>query len=181
MNERLVEWLSELLFWLRRRKEKLPLNYRKCPQVLVGLLWVGLVLRITCQCHRTLGLDRLNKSSTQKCFSFFFFFKVTYLFLAVLGLFCCAWVFSSCGEQGLLSGCSPQAPGARASGVVAHRLSCPASCGIPPDQDWTRVPWIAKWSQPLDHHGSPILFYENTTEWRSPINQYELGKLSAGN
>ena len=29
--------------------------------------------------------------------SFFFFF-----FLAVLGLRCCAWSFSSCGERGLL-------------------------------------------------------------------------------
>ena len=25
-----------------------------------------------------------------------------YLFLAVLGLLCCAWAFSSCGERGLL-------------------------------------------------------------------------------
>ena len=25
-----------------------------------------------------------------------------YLFMAVLGLPCCAWAFSSCGEQGLL-------------------------------------------------------------------------------
>ena len=25
-----------------------------------------------------------------------------YLFLAALGLHCCAWAFSSCGEQGLL-------------------------------------------------------------------------------
>ena len=25
-----------------------------------------------------------------------------YLFLAVLGLHCCAWAFSSCGERGLL-------------------------------------------------------------------------------
>ena len=58
-----------------------------------------------------------------------------YLFLAVLGLFCCVWVFSSCVERGLLSGCSPQTPGARASGVVAHRLSCPAACGILPDPE----------------------------------------------
>ena len=29
----------------------------------------------------------------------FFFF---YLFLAALGLCCCAWAFSSCGERGLL-------------------------------------------------------------------------------
>ena len=36
-------------------------------------------------------------------FSYFIiFFKFIYLFLAVLGLHCCTWVFSSCGEWGLL-------------------------------------------------------------------------------
>ena len=39
-------------------------------------------------------------------FNFFFFvYKFVYfiyLFLAVLGLHCCAWAFSSCGERGLL-------------------------------------------------------------------------------
>ena len=36
-------------------------------------------------------------------FYFYFFFKkFIYLFLAVSGLCCCAWTFSSCGEQGLL-------------------------------------------------------------------------------
>ena len=35
--------------------------------------------------------------------SFFFFFNILfYLFLAVLGLRCCVWAFSSCGERGLL-------------------------------------------------------------------------------
>ena len=36
---------------------------------------------------------------------FFFFNKfiyLIYLFLAVLGLRCCAWAFSSCSERGLL-------------------------------------------------------------------------------
>ena len=33
--------------------------------------------------------------------SFFFFFSFIY-FLAVLGLHCCTWAFSSCCEQGLL-------------------------------------------------------------------------------
>ena len=35
---------------------------------------------------------------------FFFFYKFIYLFLflAALGLRCCAWAFSSCGKQGLL-------------------------------------------------------------------------------
>ena len=35
-------------------------------------------------------------------FPFFFKFNLFYLFLAVLGLCCCARAFSSCGEQGLL-------------------------------------------------------------------------------
>ena len=38
--------------------------------------------------------------------SFFFFFNkfiyFIYIFLAVLGLHCCAWAFSSCGERGPL-------------------------------------------------------------------------------
>ena len=33
--------------------------------------------------------------------SFFFFFNLFIYLLAVLGLHCCAWAFSSCGEQGL--------------------------------------------------------------------------------
>ena len=37
-------------------------------------------------------------------------FKISfYLFLATLGLCCCTLAFSSCGEQGLLSGCGVQA------------------------------------------------------------------------
>ena len=32
----------------------------------------------------------------------FFFNRFIYLFLAALGLHCCAWAFSSCGERGLL-------------------------------------------------------------------------------
>ena len=59
--------------------------------------------------------------------------------MAALGLRCCAWAFSSCGEQGLLFVavrgllivvaslcCGARALGARASVVVAHGLS---SCG----------------------------------------------------
>ena len=39
-----------------------------------------------------------------KLFSFFLnkFIYFIYIFLAVLGLRCCAWAFSSCGEWGLL-------------------------------------------------------------------------------
>ena len=32
----------------------------------------------------------------------FIFYKFIYLFWATLGLRCCAWAFSSCGERGLL-------------------------------------------------------------------------------
>ena len=67
----------------------------------------------------------------------FFSNKFIYLFLAALGLRCCAQAFSSCGEQGLLSlwcagsrggfsCCGARALGARASVVVARGLS---SCG----------------------------------------------------
>ena len=69
----------------------------------------------------------------------------SFFFLAMLGLCCCAWTFSSCGEWGLLSSCSAWAShcsgfslqwllllwrtGSReqASVVVVHGLS---SCGI---------------------------------------------------
>ena len=73
-------------------------------------------------------------------FLFFNFLKIyfIYLFLAALGLRCCAQAFSSCGELGLLfvamrglliavaSRCGPWALGMRASVVVTCRLS---SCG----------------------------------------------------
>ena len=38
------------------------------------------------------------------CFCFFFlkFIYFIYLFLTALGLHCCTWAFSSCGERGLL-------------------------------------------------------------------------------
>ena len=69
---------------------------------------------------------------------FIYFYKFIYLFLAVLGLSCCAWAFSSSGEWGLVccgarashcggfSCCGARALGMRASVVVARVLS---SCG----------------------------------------------------
>ena len=95
----------------------------------------------------------------------FLFFK---LFLAALGLCCCMWAFSSCGELGLLfitvlsfsfwwllllqnmgfryagiNSCSIQAQSLRLAGsvVVVHRLSCSATCAIIPD----RIPCIGRW------------------------------------
>ena len=50
-----------------------------------------------------------------------------YVFLAALGLHCCAWAFSSCDERAShcsgFSRCGTRALGARASVVVAHGLS----------------------------------------------------------
>ena len=66
-----------------------------------------------------------------KLFSFFINLFI-YLFLAALGLRCCAWAFFSCGEQGLLccgarashcggfSCCGARALGAQASVAVAR-------------------------------------------------------------
>ena len=66
-----------------------------------------------------------------------------HLFLAALGLCCCAWVFSSCGEQGQFHSCGSQASqcggfsccrgqalGAWAAAAEALRLSCLEACGI---------------------------------------------------
>ena len=114
--------------------------------------------------------------------SLLFVFKIfIYLFLAVLGLCFCAWAFSSCGKQGLLSGCCVlashcsvfccriQVLGAWTSVVVAcwlqsvgsvvveQRLSCPAACGIFPDQGLNQCPLHCKMdSELLGHQGIPI-------------------------
>ena len=68
------------------------------------------------------------------------------LFLAALGLRCCAQAFSSCSKWGLLFVAVRglllqwllllQSMGCRHAGsvVVAHGLSCSMACGIFPDQ-----------------------------------------------
>ena len=66
-------------------------------------------------------------SFLQYClFTFFFLNKFIYfilfLFLAVLGLRCCTWAFSSCSEQGLLFVAVRGLPIAVASLVAEHRL-----------------------------------------------------------
>ena len=70
-------------------------------------------------------------------------------FLAVMGLHCCPWAFSSYGEWGLFfvvlhrlliavdsSVVEHRLQGVQASAVVALGLSCSAACGIFPDQGW---------------------------------------------
>ena len=105
---------------------------------------------------------------------------IYYLFLAVLGLPCSAWAFSS-DETELLSswsawtshcsgfsccrawaiGCRTSVivvPGFWSTGsiVVAHRFSCQLACGIFLDQELN--PCLLYWqanSLPLSHQGSP--------------------------
>ena len=61
-------------------------------------------------------------------------FLKNYLLLTALGLCCCTWAFSHC----------------------TRGLSCPAACGILPDQGLNpcSLHWQAE-SQPLDHQGGP--------------------------
>ena len=78
--------------------------------------------------------------------------SLIYLFLAVLGLLCCTWAFSSWGEWGLPSGsgaqasdcsgfsCGANALGLQGSAAVAHTFGCPEACGIFPDQGSTPRP-----------------------------------------
>ena len=68
---------------------------------------------------------------------FIIFFNVLFIFLAALGLHCCAWAshcggFSCCGARPL--GAWASVVVAVGSVVVAHGLSCSAACGIFPDQ-----------------------------------------------
>ena len=53
---------------------------------------------------------------------FFLIYLLMYLFLAALGLHCCARAFSSCGEQGLLFVAMRGLLIAVASLVAEHRL-----------------------------------------------------------
>ena len=44
----------------------------------------------------------LTTAPPGKSLHYYFKIKIYLFFLAVLGLCCCAWAFSSCGERGLL-------------------------------------------------------------------------------
>ena len=65
----------------------------------------------------------LSSERIFQCIFFFFFFN---LFLATLGLRCCAQAFSSCGEWGLLFVVVRRTQSTQASVVAACGLS---SCG----------------------------------------------------
>ena len=93
-----------------------------------------------------------------------------YLFImAILGLCCCAWAYSSCGAWAYCSGFSLQSTGSRYSGsvVVDNWLSCSKARGIFPDQRANPCPlyWQTD-SHPLGHQESPTLDFWTSQSMR---------------
>ena len=109
-----------------------------------------------------LSIINLGENSVIVTCIFYLFY---FIFLAALGLHCCAQAFSSCGERGLLfvvvhrllivvaslvaeqgsrcagfSSCGTQALERRLSSCGARGLSCSMACGIFPDQGWNPCP-----------------------------------------
>ena len=101
-------------------------------------LFLPLFPSVPCWFHSGMT-HKVSWSSTDSCSFFFLISLFIYLFLAVLGLCCCAQAFSSCGKQGLVFiavhgfliavsslCCRAWVIGTWASVVVARGLS---SCG----------------------------------------------------
>ena len=98
--------------------------------------------------------------------SLFIYFWLCWVFVSVRGLSLVA--ASGDHSSSWCTGLSLSRPlllrstGSRCSGsvVVAHRPSCPAACGIFPDQGSNPCPlhWQAD-SQPLCHQGSPVALF----------------------
>ena len=105
-----------------------------------------------------------RESNSERVHSVLLDFQNQYLFLASLSVWYCVgflWFWrtgaSLVAEHGLQAGRHRQLQHV-SSGVVAHSLSCPAACGIFPDQESNLCPlhWQAD-SQPLDYQESPVL------------------------
>ena len=104
-------------------------------------------------------------------YAFVFLSNFIYVFLAVLGLRCCADL-SPIVEGGcslfaahrllIVVASLIERPGLYSIGstVVGQGLTCSAACGIFPDQGWS--PCFLHWQAdplPLRHHGSPPLVF----------------------
>ena len=155
---------GEALFWSKKKMtNKMTLRRIHLSNRISGLYFVWLRMEIpllfqaNLLTHQTQGWGFIQEKK-------FFLIYFMYLFLAVLGLCCCAWAFSSCGERellfvvvcGLLTAVASLvaehglyarasvvvARGLQSVGsvVVAHGLSCSAACGIFPDQDLNPCP-----------------------------------------
>ena len=90
------------------------------------------------------GMLNSHGCCSLKCRFLSFIVYFIYLLVVGLGLCCCAWAFSSCGPQGLLSGCGAwasrggsfscsgaQVPGAGASAVVGCSLNSSVASSLP--------------------------------------------------
>ena len=97
-------------FWLVGGEITGLVLQESCAQPEVTILHLGGGLSSCRRTQRYYYICSLRRSQDPAprlhyCFflSFFFFYKFIYLFiLAALGLRCCAWAFSGCGERGLL-------------------------------------------------------------------------------
>ena len=86
--------------------------------------WLVMLSIFSCACWPSVCLWKNVYSSLLPIFKsdFFLIKKIYYLFLAALGLHCCAWAFSICGEWGLLFVVVHGLLIAVASLVAEHRL-----------------------------------------------------------
>ena len=142
-------------------------------------LWARVPQSVLAKSHLKYHWGRNFLSAYFACLSFFrrlfwhgpFLNLFICLFLVILGL--CTRVFPSDGEWDYsslqrrvviavdFSWCGAQAPGMRASVVVAHGLSCSMAYGIFPDQGSNPCPLhLQSDSYPLYHEGSPWLSFQ---------------------
>ena len=127
----------------------------------------------------------------KKLWTVFFSFKkdlFIYLdFLAAMGLCCCTWTYSSCGEWaytlrqwtthvGSFSCCRAQAYGIQwlpctRSVIAAQGLIGSAVCGIFQDQGWNWGPLHCKVdSLPLDQQGNPQNHFWHVWSVTAPLH-----------
>ena len=108
---------------------------------------------------------------SEKVFFKIFFFWLLCVFVVPHGLspVAASWGGGQASHRGGFSCWGVQALGAWASVVVAHGLSCPAACGIFPDQGLNPRPlgWQAD-SWPL-HHQEALRHVFNTTCYLIPL------------
>ena len=69
-----------------------------------------------------LSFGFIGSISFSVLYIYIYIYIYIFFFLVVLGLRCCPWAFSSCGEQGLLSSCSARASDWVASLAGEHGL-----------------------------------------------------------
>ena len=118
-------------------------------------------------------------------FIYLFIYWLCWVFVSVQGLSLVAasggHSSSRCAGHSLSRPLLLRSTGSRRAGsvVVAHGPSCPAACGIFPDQGSNPCPlhWQAD-SQPLRHQGSPLPFLLRQNLLQKEIGDLWLGTIS---